>query len=180
MTRPRAGAVKRGRHGKEEGSRPERRSHAREAMRANRGGKRKNALTPRGPRKSLIRLNLDKEIQASPLVGFGRAWLDLAQFGPIWIPLGFFLDLIPYTSAPRTSSDCSSLSASPSAGESHASPFPPFRRAVRRARRPRFTEPGSRFTAQRFFAGIRVTGANSRASRLKLIRRTLRPQAKSF
>src|SRR5271170_1969860 len=71
-------------------------------MRANRAGKRKNALG--GPRKSLIRLDSDKEIQASPLVGFGGAWLDLAQFGPIWIPLGFSLDVMRYTSAPRTSS----------------------------------------------------------------------------
>jgi hypothetical protein len=51
----------------------------REAMRANRAGKGKNALG--GPSKSLITLDSDKEIQAFPLVGFGRAWLDLAQFG---------------------------------------------------------------------------------------------------
>src|SRR5271155_2450205 len=61
-------------------------------MPANRAGERKNALG--GPRKSLIRLDSDKEIQAFPLVGFGRAWLDLAQFGPIWIPLGFSLDTL--------------------------------------------------------------------------------------
>jgi hypothetical protein len=48
-------------------------------MRANRGGKRKNALG--GPRKSLIRLDSDKEIQAFPLVGLGWILLNLAQFG---------------------------------------------------------------------------------------------------
>jgi hypothetical protein len=62
-------------------------------MRADRAGKRKNTLG--GPRKSLTRLDSDKEIQAFPLVGFGRALLDLAQFGLIWIPLGFSLDMSP-------------------------------------------------------------------------------------
>ena len=68
----------------------ERRSGAREALPATRTGKRKNALG--GPGKSLIRLDSDKEIQAFPLVGFGLIWLDLAQFGSIWILLGFSLD----------------------------------------------------------------------------------------
>jgi hypothetical protein len=67
-------------------------------MRADRAGKRKNALG--GPRKSLIRLVSDKEIQAFPLIIFGLAWLDLAQFGPIWMGLGFSLDVVQ----PRTSS----------------------------------------------------------------------------
>ena len=43
-----------------------RRLDAREPMRAKGTSKRKNALG--GPRKSLIRLNSDKEIQAFPLV----------------------------------------------------------------------------------------------------------------
>ena len=76
-------------HVEQEGSRPKRRSDAREPMRANRAAKEKLPLG--GPRKSLIRLDSDKEIQAFPLVGFGWAWLDLAQFGPIWIRLGFSL-----------------------------------------------------------------------------------------
>jgi hypothetical protein len=57
-------------------------------MRANRAGKRKNALG--GPHKSLIWLDSDKQIQAFPLVGFGRALLDLAQFGSIWLNLAQF------------------------------------------------------------------------------------------
>ena len=56
-----------------------RRSDACEAMGADRAGKRKNGLG--GPRKSLIRLDLDKEIQAFPLVILGWVLLDLAQFG---------------------------------------------------------------------------------------------------
>jgi hypothetical protein len=51
----------------------------REAMRANRAGKRKNTVG--GPRKSLIRLDSDKENPSSSL---GWAWLDLAQFGSVW------------------------------------------------------------------------------------------------
>jgi hypothetical protein len=62
-------------------------------MRANRAGKRKNAL--RGPRKSLIRLDSDKENPSFPLVGFGQVLLDLAQFGPIWLNLDSALDFIP-------------------------------------------------------------------------------------
>jgi len=68
----------------------------REAMRANRAGERKNALG--GPRKSLITLDSDKQIQAFPLVGFGRAWPDLAQFG---FGFGFSLDVVRYTSVLR-------------------------------------------------------------------------------
>jgi hypothetical protein len=74
-------------------------------MRANRAGKRKNALG--GPRKSLIRLDSDKENPSFPLVGFGWALLDLAQFGSIWLNLysaWISSDVIHYTSAPRTSS----------------------------------------------------------------------------
>jgi hypothetical protein len=43
------------------------------------GGERKNALG--GPRKSLKRLEPDKESKLIPLLSFGRAWLDLARFG---------------------------------------------------------------------------------------------------
>jgi hypothetical protein len=37
----------------------------------------------------LIRLNSDKENPSFPLIRLGRAWLDLAQFGPIWIRWDF-------------------------------------------------------------------------------------------
>jgi hypothetical protein len=40
----------------------------------------------------LITLDSDKEIQAFPLVGFGWILLNFAQFGLIWIRLGFSLD----------------------------------------------------------------------------------------
>ena len=47
---------------------------------------------PGGPRKSLKRLNSDKEIQGQPsrFLGnvFARAWPDLAEFGSAWIALG--------------------------------------------------------------------------------------------
>jgi hypothetical protein len=85
---------------KKEGSRPKRRLDARWALRANRAGKRKNALG--GPRKSLIRLDSDKENPSLSfdwlwpgLAGFGWIWLDLAGFGSIWIPLGFSLECFP-------------------------------------------------------------------------------------
>jgi hypothetical protein len=42
-----------------------------------------------------VKYNIAKEIQAFRLLGFGWAWLDLAQFGPIWISLGFSLDVFP-------------------------------------------------------------------------------------
>jgi hypothetical protein len=47
----------------------------------------------------LKRLDSDKEIQALALVGFGRAWLDLAQFGSIWLWLGFSLESAPILAA---------------------------------------------------------------------------------
>jgi hypothetical protein len=56
--------VKRGRHGREEGSRPKRRLDAREPTWANRAKQKKKRLG--GPCKSLIRLKTDKEIQAFP------------------------------------------------------------------------------------------------------------------
>jgi hypothetical protein len=92
MTGRRAGAVKRGRHGNQQGSPPKRRRDAREAMRAKGTGKRKNALG--GPHKSLIRLDSDKENPSLSLVGFGRVLLDLAQFGPIWLNLDSALDFL--------------------------------------------------------------------------------------
>jgi hypothetical protein len=51
-------------------------------MRADRAGKRKNALG--GPRKSLIRLDSDKE---NPSLSFDRLWPGLAGFGSIWLNL---------------------------------------------------------------------------------------------
>jgi hypothetical protein len=47
---------------------------------------RKNGLG--GWRNSLETLNSAKEIQGFPLIVFGRAWLDLARFGKIWLWLG--------------------------------------------------------------------------------------------
>ena len=55
---------------------PERPLDAREAMRAKEEGQKKRLG---GPRKPLIRLDSDEGIQAFPLVGFGRAWLDFAR-----------------------------------------------------------------------------------------------------
>jgi hypothetical protein len=59
-------------------------------MRAKEAGKRKNALG--GPRKSLIRLDSDKE---NPSLSFDCLWPGLAGFGSIWPNLaqfGFGLD----------------------------------------------------------------------------------------
>jgi hypothetical protein len=64
------------------------------ARRCGRTGRAKEKTRWGGPRKPLIRLDSDKEIQAFPLVRFGRASLNLAQFGPILIPLGFSLDTL--------------------------------------------------------------------------------------
>jgi hypothetical protein len=46
--------------------------------------------TPSGSAQVLDKARFgQRRIQASPLIGFGRAWLGLAQFGPIGIRLDF-------------------------------------------------------------------------------------------
>jgi hypothetical protein len=75
MTRP-AGAAKSSKTWKFQRLPPERRLDARAPTRANRERKIKNGLG--GPRKSLIRPDSDKEIQAFSL---GWAWLDFDGFG---------------------------------------------------------------------------------------------------
>jgi hypothetical protein len=78
----RAGGVKQSRHGKR-GLRAGVHLNVREAIVGELREQNKNAFG--GPRKSLIRLKTDKEIQAFPL---GWASLDLAQFGWIWRRFG--------------------------------------------------------------------------------------------
>jgi hypothetical protein len=72
-------AVNRDRNGKEDGSPLELQFDARGAMRAKETGKRKNALG--GPRKSLIRLDSDKE---NPSFSFDWLWPASAGFCSIW------------------------------------------------------------------------------------------------